>query len=295
MDLLSPPEPPSLPDPRETVDKALRRPLGQPALERFLEPGDRVAVVAPRAGGSEDLRFAVDAVVEAAARARVAAVGVYGTLDEGSPMRAILPGLCALRPVAEADKVVVVARLALDPEAMVVGGARALREAVTAAGSRPPHEPHLPLFVAALPPIFAVEVAFQRGGRPSAVFAGDLPIAHRAARAHVLRWRAVEVDEGYDGIAVELGHPDEAERALRLAARGLVVGGVLVGVGPPVAAPAGLGVDLRFADDLEAARRLLEEIRPGGRLAYLPDPLRALLLRRGDRFPAEEIRVASAP
>lgn len=294
MELLSPPEPPPLPHPREAAEGALRRPLGQPELARFLEPGDRVALVAPVSRGPEDLDFGVEAVLEMAARVRVAAIGVYGAHDAGAPHRHLVPGARLLRPVAEADKLVILSRIAFCPFETFSGGLDAL-EAV-AADEATRREPRLRLaWEAALPPSFLLEVAYQRGGRPSAVFAGAPDAAHRAARAHWGKWRSLPVGAGFEGLALQVEEAGATARALLLAARGLREGGSLAVVGPPASE-----VDVRhraalealraeasidFVADLDEARALLRSRHPRGRLGHLPDPLRTLLVVGPERLP----------
>lgn len=295
MDLLSPPEPPPLPNPKESAEGALARPLGQPALHRFLEPGDRVAVLAPDRGEVEGLDFALEAIFEAAQRAGVAAIGLYTTAQEGAPQawlgRRAEGGLRVLRPIAEADKLVVASRIAFHPLTGIWGGGLALASVAADEKTRERLlEPGaLSDFLSRLPPAFLLEAAYQRGGRPAALFAGEIGAAHVQASAYWRRWKGVDVGEGYEAVIAAVRCAERAAESILLAARALRIGGTLVVIGPRPEAPSPplaralqaftASSELLFAEDLESARRLAEARAPQGRLAHLPDPLRTLPIR----------------
>gem|GEM_PF-1641211 len=304
MLVLAPPEPPPLPDAPRAVAGALGRPLGHPALDRFLEPGDRVVVAA--LPGAEDLTPAVEAVLEAARRAGVASIAVLSRPDEGAPHAELEPASFGAvrvhRAFAEADRIVAVSAIGFDPLFGLRGGPAAL---LRIAADRPTRDrvgapAELQELAGRLGPVFAVEVAFQRGGRPSAVFAGEPGPAHRAARDYWMRWRSVDVGEGFEGVVAEVPGTGalEAATSLLLAAQALRPGGILavVGARPDLAAlefPLARAVarlfaahPVIFAADVEEAFAALRGRLPGRRLAHLPDPLRTLPLRGGIRVPS---------
>lgn len=309
MDLISPPEPPPLPSPDEAAEGALARPLGQPALHRFLEPGDRVAVIAPRWEEVEDLEFAVEAIFSAANRAGVAAIGLYTAPDEAAPRdwlgRASFGSMGALRPIARADKLVLASRISFHPLTGFGGGGWALAEVAADPATRAGlfSSGALLEYLARLPPIFLLEAAFQRGGRPAALFAGELQAGHALARAYWRRWRAADVGEGYQAAIADLPSGGRAAEAILLASRALRTGGTLVLIGPPPQPPCpllsraldelGAEHELLFAEDLESARRLARIRAPSGGLAYLPDPLRTLPVRDLPRHPTNQVPSAA--
>lgn len=69
-------EPPPLPDPAAAVARALERPLGQPGLSTFVEPGDRVAIVVPDATRFAAPALIVPPIVEAVRRAGASSVEI---------------------------------------------------------------------------------------------------------------------------------------------------------------------------------------------------------------------------
>lgn len=192
-----PADPPPLPDPKAALAGALTRPLGLPALATFVEPGDRVALLVDPflPGGEEWVRPVVEEALAAAAPSRIATWG-------GEPVAlGRVSGLGifrADRTVAEADKLVWLSALCLGPDGGLeetalrlvehVGGPGPGRPAV--AGGRQGGTPGFDVGRALdlLPPTFLVEIAFQRGVRPAAIFAGGIREAHRAAVAFHRRW-----------------------------------------------------------------------------------------------------------
>lgn len=297
MDVLAPPEPPPLPDAPEAASGALARPLGHPALDRFLEPGDRVIVAAPPlATTGESLRFAVEAILAAARRAGVASIAVHAAPDADAPRVEVEPAsfgrVRVHRAFAGADRIVAVSGIAFDPLLGFEGSLAALlriaadpstRDRAIAAGA-------LREFADRLGPVFSVEVAFQRGGRPSAIFAGEPSAAHRAARAYWSRWRGLAVGPGYEGAIAEVQNPRarDAAASLLLAARAVRPGGVVALAGPTpdlaeLSAPLTRAVrelasthSVVYAPDLEQALRVLRRRLPEDGIAHVPDPLRTL-------------------
>lgn len=313
MDLLAPPEPPPLPDAPEAATGALARPLGHPALDRFLEPADRVIVAAPSlATTGESLRFAVDAVLAAARRAGVAAIAFHAAPDAKAPMVEVEPAsfgpVRVHRAFAEADRIVAVSGIAFDPLLGFDGSLNALLRLAADASTRERaiSADALREFADRLGPVFSVEVAFQRGGRPSAIFAGEPGAAHRAARAYWSRWRSIAVGPGYAGVVAEVKSPRarDAAASLLLAARAARPGGIVALAGPTpdlaeLSAPLAHAVrelgatrSVLFAPDLEQALRELRRRLPEEAIAHVPDPLRTLPsidvlpIRGGERLPS---------
>lgn len=304
MVVIAPSEPPPLPDAARAIAGALARPLGHPSLDRFLEPGDRVVVVAP--SGAEDVATAVEAVLDAACRAKVASVALLSRPDERAPSAQLEPAsfgpVRVHRAFAEADRVVAVSPIGFDPVFGFQGGATALLRVAAAPSTRDRTSTPAQLreLLDRLGPVFSVEVAFQRGGRPSAVFAGEPGPAHRAAAAYWGRWRSLDVGEGFDGVVADatgFGSRDTAT-ALLMAERALRPGGVLALVGArpdldALEAPLARGTacvlarrEVLFASSVEEAAEALRGRLPGRSLAHLPDPLRTLPLRGGSRLPS---------
>lgn len=158
-----PGDPPPIPDPGVTIARALARPLGAPALDRFVEPGDRVAVLqdstlppdlralaAARVAEALDCAGASEVTwLEVSASPRATREGDGGpgaearlpeiftdpdaTSEDGGRPRANAylaagraPGLGIVRlsaPVVRADKLVLVCRAS---GALLVGGCGAL-------------------------------------------------------------------------------------------------------------------------------------------------------------------------
>lgn len=196
-----PADPPPLPDPKAALAGALSRPLGLPALATFVEPGDRVALVIDPSlpGGEEWVRPVVEEALAAAAPSRISTLG-------GEP-KALgrVSGLGIVRVdgvVADADKLIWVSALCLEPgggleETAVrlvecVGGRAFVggRDGVMGGSASLPEASGFDVGGALdlLPPTFLVEIAFQRGVRPAAIFAGGIREAHRAAMAFHRRW-----------------------------------------------------------------------------------------------------------
>lgn len=206
--------PPPLRDPAGVIARALTRPLGSPALDRFVEPGDRVAVLQgtalppalrtlaaecvatalERAGASEVVRIEVPAgpasLLSAPSAPETSPGAQAAFLAVG---RAPSVGLVrVLAPVARADKLVLVGGAPADvpridpgPGGLVAWGSTDEPTRQSLLGLVERGAAAFPDLAAALldlvPPSFALHLATRAGGGLVGVLAGD-PGALQTAR-----------------------------------------------------------------------------------------------------------------
>lgn len=203
-----------------SVEGALARPLGHPALVRFVEPGDRVAVALPPAPRAAAVDAALPLVLEALERAGASRVVVRdppapeaeGPIPErggtGADRRAPrggaktrlpvgwLPGGVARveRDLVEADRLVLLASHSRPAgqvapadsaplRALEAGACPATRALLRAGDVLAAYDGLLLL----LPPAFLLELVLHPSGRLSGAFAGEPLRAHRAALSHRVR------------------------------------------------------------------------------------------------------------
>lgn len=275
-------EPPPLPDPIATLRGALARPLGQPSLDRFVEPGDRVCVVFEGAGFVGEAAEELVRRCERAGAADISLLAAEEMLERAEPSVTPLGWLAAEggsfvprvdSRIARADKVLLCASTSLHPLAGARGGAWLLHgladeatrlrlgavldercpssdlrlaRAGRGAGDGNPLQTALTEMAALLPQTFVVEVAFQRGGRPAAVFAGELELVQRRALDFLLRWSGAGMGETSALVVASAGgHPfdrslESAFPALDAALSAVAPGGTLI---IAAACPEGLGGD----------------------------------------------------